>query len=125
MTTNILSLPIADIEWALDNNEDWYWSIAYFQADGVTPISIAGISFSGLLRVPGTSNAGILPFSTDNRLLITGGPFGNILGWVVPVGIINNIQANTYPYDVIAQADGVTRRLIFGNVVLGQGITQP
>lgn len=89
--TNILRLPLVEMEVETGTNEDWLDSVAFVEGDDVTPISIAGISFASQLRHSALGATAYLDATTDNTQLLIGGTSSNVLSYNVPTEVMEQI----------------------------------
>jgi hypothetical protein len=115
--TNILRLPLARADFSIFSNEDWLDSIAFFQADGTTALSLDGIAFQfGAVSTHLTLYR--LALSTADGSLLVG---GNALSWNLPASRLINQQLGLWNYDVLAVADGHQRVRVSGTLTIIEG----
>jgi hypothetical protein len=131
MPTRILELPLIEVEIVVATNEDWRDAVQFPDADGA-PIPLAGIGFWGVLRASASSQAAycrfvtpglVVPLATLSGAFVVGGG-GLTLGFSVPASVMRDASPGAYPFDAIALADGVTRRVLKGTVTIEKGITR-
>lgn len=136
MATRIQSLFLVRASFSCSNREDWAAdAIAFFEADGVTPIPLAGIAFRSTARVSRDSTAAFValgspgvglsvPAATPRGLLLTGGALGNVLGFYAPFSRGPAPLPGSYIGDVLATADGITKRVVEYDLTILRGLTQ-
>lgn len=126
--TNILSLPLAEIDVSTGNNEDWIDSLKYVVDDGSADppqLDLEGISFAMEVRRSPEDHEVLLSASTDDGKLALGDPpdVGFLL-ITIPLAEMKVIAANDYVADIVATADGYARRCIAINLTVVEGVTK-
>ncbi len=136
MATRIQSLFLVRAAFTVSSAEDWAAdSVAFFEADGVTPISLDGITFRSIVRSSRTSEAAFLglaspgmalqlPKGTPRGLLLTGGQGGNVLGFYAPFSQGPAPLPGAFLGDVLATADGLTKRVVEYDLTILKGLTR-
>lgn len=130
MATNILALPLANVSFAISNNEDWIDSLVYMlRSETGDPSSdqldLRGISFEMELRRAPPDHEVILQASTaDGTLSIGAAPNVGYLIWYVPLATMQYIAAGNYVGDVRARDDEFERVCLTLDVTINQGITR-
>jgi hypothetical protein len=78
MSTNIESLPLIQASLGVGADEDLIIAIAFYLSDGVTPLSLAGISFTATLKslLTGTT---VATLSTAAGQIVISGAASNLL----------------------------------------------
>ena len=125
--TNIAALAEYAGDITIKNNEDWIDAVAY--ADPVThaPIALDGIAIAMTVR-PSIGDPSVLFFATlDNRqiqvLPITVGGVNSVWAVVVYAATFSPfLPPGSYVYGVQATADGMTKTLLSGNLIVLQGV---
>lgn len=132
MATRIQSLFLVQASITIANNEDMQETIAFFEADGTTPISLDGIEFSAIAKTSRASNAPYVawatlgaalkvPAQTPRGLFLTS---GNLLSFYAPFKNAGQRPiGGGYVFDALAAADGITRRVVDGTLTVIQGVT--
>jgi hypothetical protein len=119
MATNILSLQRAAAQNVVGyTNEDWLGGIAFFGPDGVTPVSVAGISFEMTVRRKAADPERLIYASTDNGLLIAG---GNAVGYRIPVELTAALEPRDYVFDLRASDPDFTVDIIVPSTITVSG----
>lgn len=122
MSTNVLLLPIVELEATVFNNAGWYDQVAILSAGVALPLD--GIALHGQLRSRYAANPLVaLDLTTANGRLTNSGATG-IAGFYVGADLIGELQPGDYVFDVLAAADGVTLPFIRGTIHLLQGVTR-
>ncbi len=131
--TNILALPLTNMSITTGNNEDMVESIL-FQVGGtgsptlgVAPeqLDLRGIDFNMYVRRSPTDHEVLMTASTDDQTLSVGAyPNVGFLLFAVPVTSIQRRLPGTYVADVVATADGLTRRCLVIQLTIVEGITR-
>ena len=126
--TNILAMPLIDLQVQTSNNEDWIDSIVYLVDTGdPTPpqLDIRGISFDMEIRRAATEHEVLLVASTANGTLAVGVPpdVGHLL-FNIPVTSVGNLSANVYVGDIIARDAFYTRQVARIALTIVEGVTK-
>ena len=130
MTTRIFDLPCLNFTMTAGNNEDWRDSWPYLDAAG-SPISLAGIALDFVLWSTATgsiviaastgTSVGSLPL---NGKIISGGIVTNVAGLRIPRATMQRLAAGSqYNHETQARADGMTKTIARGGVVILWGYT--
>jgi hypothetical protein len=122
MTTNILQLPLIELDCVVGSNEDWRDALAYIDVNG-NPISLSGISFACEVKSGNANGAVALSPSTGNGQLAIGGTSSNVLGFLVLNAALGLVSPGDFVFDIVATGDGATVRAATGNLFLVQGVT--
>jgi hypothetical protein len=127
--SNVLSLPLVNISFEVNNSEDWLDSIMYvvLNADG-TPgpqMDLRGINFEMELRRSPPEHEVILQASSNLGTLTVGSPpdIGYLI-WAIPLSTMQYILPGTYVGDVRASDDQFHRVCLTLDVIINQGITR-
>lgn len=118
MSTSIGLLPLYRAIAGVQSDEDWALSLAFYLADGVTPISLAGISFAGAL----TPQWGAT-ISLGGAQFAISGASSNILTLTVLAAAKAAWGLGAYQFTILA-SDGVSERDLLGNSTLTVGAPQ-
>lgn len=125
MATNILALPIVTVEVETGTNEDWLDSIQYVAEDGVTPVSIEDIEFEMEVRHLVSDNAVVISASTADGRLIVGGTGNSYLLIHVDLEDMREVMPDAYVADIVASADGYSRRVaVIDPLTVIEGVTR-
>ena len=89
-----------------------------------TPIDLTGIDFHMQVRAATDRATVDLDLSTGAGTIVNGGLSG-VLGLVVPQPAMARVTPGSLVCDVLALADGETRRCITGTITHALGVTQP
>ena len=89
-----------------------------------SPIDLTGIGFRMMVKESLSRATVDLSASTDNGLLVNGGPSG-VLGLAVPQPLMFKIPAGGLVFDILAEGDGVERRCVTGTINHVLGVTRP
>jgi hypothetical protein len=124
--TNILTLPVAEVDFLVGTNEDWLDGLGFTDnATPPNPIVITGIAFELQMRARASDRTALLIASTANSRILVG---PTTLALNVPVTLMKLIppspDAAPYVIDIVASAEGHTRRVVTGKVVVVQGVTR-
>jgi hypothetical protein len=131
--TNILALPLTQMSILTGNNEDMVESVLFqvggtgSPAMGIAPeqLDLRGIDFNMYVRRSATDNEVLLTASTDDHTLSVGAfPDVGFLLLAVPVSTMQKRLAGTYVADVVATADGLTRRCLVIELTIVEGVTR-
>jgi hypothetical protein len=126
MPTQLGNLPLLQWDQETGNNEDWRNSIMFMMENDIDPFDLTGILFTCHVRQdPGLL---VVRLAFDSSLspagwLINGLGDGTI-SMKVPASQMRRLDPDTYEYDVVGTADGITARVITGNLVVVQGLTK-
>jgi hypothetical protein len=132
MATRIQDLFLAQAHIEVATNEDLDVAIAWYEADGTTPISVEGIGFAAIVRPGPASLAPYLALASDDVALALSGSVprglilrsGNVTGLYAPfTQLPRRPIAGSLVFDMIATADGVTKRVVDGTLTIIQGVT--
>jgi hypothetical protein len=129
MATNILALPLAQLEILTGNNEDWIDSICYVIDDGTSnpteQVDLTGITFEMEVRRQPPFHEVVLSGSTDDMSLTVGVPpnYGYLL-IAINWDRMKNQEPTTYVGDIVATADGYRRVTVQFNLTIFEGITR-
>jgi len=126
--SNILAMPLVELQVETSNNEDWIDSILYLVETGDVPppqLDIRGIIFEMEIRRSAVEHEVLLSASTTSGTLKIGAPpdVGYFI-FNIPVTKMNHLIAGTYVGDITGR-DGFYTRLV-ATVVLTviEGITK-
>lgn len=130
MSTNVLAIPLAEITVITGTNEDWIDSILYVVGPGPvdenTPqLDLRGIEFAMEVRRASSEHEVILDASTEEGTLAIGPPpdFGYLLILIPEAEMITKLPG-VYVADIVAKADGFSRRTMLINLTIVEGITR-
>jgi hypothetical protein len=133
MTTNILALPLTNMSMLTGNNEDMVESVL-FQVGGTgspslgvaaEQLDLRGIDFNMYVRRSASDHEVVMTASTDDHTLSVGAfPNYGFLLFAIPVDVMLLRAPATYVADVVATADGFTRRCIVIDLSIVEGITR-
>ena len=112
--TSIESLPILRVTQGVGIDEDFILALAFYLADGLTPLSLAGITFSATLSQP---EANQTLSTTGGEIAVGVGGASNILIFTVFAAAKAAWKAGVYAFDLTA-ADGVYTKDVFVNSTL-------
>lgn len=117
--SSISLLPLYRVTSGVQPDEDWTLAFAFYLADGLTPISLAGIGFTATLRpLPG----GVAIYSSGANFAISGAA-NNILTLTVLAAAKAGWGLGAYALTILA-ADGVYDRDLLANSTLTVGAPQ-
>jgi hypothetical protein len=131
--TNILALPLTQMAITTGNNEDMVESVLFqvggtgSPALGVPPeqLDLRGIDFDMYVRRSPTDHEVLMTASTDDHTLSVGAfPDVGFLLFAVPITSMQSRLPGTYVADVVATADGYTRRCLVIELTIVEGITR-
>jgi hypothetical protein len=131
--TNILALPLTNMSVLTGNNEDMVESVLFqvggtgSPAMGIAPeqLDLRGINFNMYVRRSATDHEVLMTASTDDHTLSVGAfPDVGFLLFAVPVEQMQVRLPGTYVADVVATADGFTRRCLVIQLTIVEGITR-
>ena len=103
--SNIELLPLLKVDAGVQANEDFNPSIAFFEADGVTPLSLAGMAFAASIGTVAT-------LTTAGAQIVIGGVSSNILSFDVLAAAKATWPTGRYPFSLLA-TDGAFARDVF------------
>jgi hypothetical protein len=131
--TNILALPLTNMSITTGNNEDMIESVL-FQVGGtgspdlgIPPeqLDLRDIDFNMYVRRSPTDHEVLMTASTDDQTLSIGSfPNVGFLLFAVPLESMQRRLPGTYVADVVATADGFTRRCLIIELTIVEGITR-
>jgi len=131
--TNILALPLTQMSIMTGNNEDMVESVLFNVGGTGSPslgvpaqqLDLRGISFNMYVRRSPTDHEVLMTLSTDDQSLSVGAfPNYGFLLFVAPVTSMQMRLPGTYVADVVATADGYTRRCLVIDLTIVEGITR-
>ena len=108
--TSIESLPILRVTQGVGVDEDFILALAFYFADGSTPLSLAGIAFTATLSQTGASET----LSTASGEIAIGGAASNVLVFSVLADAKMAWKSGVYGFDLTA-ADGTYTKDVFLN----------
>jgi hypothetical protein len=112
------------------NNEDWTDSWDYEDAS-LSPISLQGLTLIMMVRKTAgdtnielaAANDSSIDFgSVPTGVIATGGTGLNVLALAISKGVIKNLEAGPYVFEVQATGDGITRTIANGPLTVNQGV---
>lgn len=121
MTTKLLWVPPVIMTVEVANNEVWLDGLEYQDEETGDPIDLTGIAFQMEMRLAPTAATVVLRATSDNAYIRVA---GNTWQLQVPSDIMVTIPPATYVFDMLGLADGLTRRLVRGEVTVVMGITR-
>lgn len=131
MATNILALPLAQMNMRTGTNEDWFETLKYVVNDGsantdsMPQLDLRGISFAMEVRRVSSDHEVILGGTTkDKRLIVGASPDYGFLLLRIDNDVMRPIRAGEYVGDVVAADEQFTRVCIQFNLTLVEGITR-
>jgi hypothetical protein len=133
MATNILALPLAQMQVETGNNEDWIDSILY-QVDPNDPLvlpadwpqlDLRGINFQMEIRHSPEDHEVIIEASTKDGTLAIGAPpnFGFLL-INVPIHEMKAKFAGSYVGDITATVGDIVRVIVQMDLTILEGVTK-
>jgi hypothetical protein len=127
--TNILALPLTQLEILTGNNEDWLESICYVIDDGSTDpteqVDLTGITFEMEIRRQAPYHEVVLSGSTDDQSLSVGlSPNYGFLLININYERMKVQEPTQYIGDIVAIADGFRRVTIQFDLTIFEGITR-
>jgi len=125
--SNILAMPLVELQVTTSNNEDWIDSILYLvQTGDPSPpqLDIRGIIFDMEIRRSALEHEVLLSASTDNDTLKVGAPpdVGYLL-FNIPVTKMQPLIAGTYVGDIVGRDAFYTRQIATITLTVNAGIT--
>jgi hypothetical protein len=131
MATNILALPLAQMNMRTGTNEDWFETLKYVVDDGtgtletMPQLDLRGIAFAMELRRVSSDHEVILGGSTkDKRIVVGAAPDYGFLLLRIDNDVMRPIKAGEYVGDIVATDEQFTRVCIQFNLTLVEGITR-
>jgi len=122
MATQILYMPQVAMDMTVSTNADWLDGLEYHDLQTpAQPIDLAGIAFELEMRANPPDATVVLRCGTDNGLIVV---YANTWQLLVPATTMILLPPATYVYDMLGMADGYTRILSSGTVVVVQGVTR-
>jgi hypothetical protein len=131
--TNILAMPLTNMSMTTGNNEDMVESVLYQVGGTGSPslgvaaeqLDLRGIDFNMYVRRSPSDHEVLMTASTDDHTLSVGAyPNVGFLLFDIPVTAMQNRIPGTYVADVVAAADGYTRRCLVIELTIVEGITR-
>ena len=128
--TNILAIPLVNIDVAVANTEDWVDSIKFVVDTGVAidlmpQLDIRGITFDMEVRRAADDPEVVLGASTtDGTLKIGDLPDVGFLIFNIPFVQMRDLIAGTYVGDILAHDDIYTRVVVNINLTVVEGVTR-
>lgn len=114
--TNLTLLPLVRLADGVQIGEDWSLAIAFYLDDGVTPISLSGLSFTLVV-------SGLTTLSTGSGQIMASGPSNNVLAISCPASITSGWSPGIVDLSLVA-TDGVSTRDLFALSTLAIGAPQ-
>jgi hypothetical protein len=121
MTTKLLWVPPVIMTVEVANNEVWLDGLEYQDLETGDPIDLTGITLQMEMRIIASAATVVLRATTDNSYIRVA---GNTWQLQVPSDVMVTIPPATYVFDMLGLADGLTRRLVRGNVGVVLGVTR-
>jgi hypothetical protein len=126
--SNILAMPLVQLQVETSNNEDWIDSIVYYVDTGeisLPQLDIRGIVFEMEIRRSALEHEVVLSASTANGTLKIGVPpdVGYFL-FNIPVTQMQNIIAGTYVGDITGRDAIYTRQIARVTLNIVEGVTK-
>lgn len=121
--SNILSLPLVTAALVTAKNEDWLDTLKHTHGDSGTPTDLTGIEFRGQVRKSADNPVVWLDLSTRAGTLVNGRTGGQ-LAIKVRRNALRFVEPGEYVFDIIGEADGATRRLFTGTLIIETGVTR-
>jgi hypothetical protein len=131
--SNVLALPLLQMDVITGNNEWWIESIKYVVGDGsaapdpttLPQFDLRGIDFEMEVRRRPTDHEVILAASTANRWMAIGSfPDIGYLLLQIPIDEMQTKMAGAYVADVVASDGTWTRKVIEMTLTIVEGITR-
>jgi hypothetical protein len=125
--SNILAMPLVELQVETGNNEDWIDSIQYVVDTGdLSPpqLDIRGIIFEMEIRRSALEHEVILSASTVNGTLQVGAPpdVGYLI-FNIPVTSMQHLIAGSYVGDITGRDSFYTRTIATVTLTIDEGIT--
>lgn len=121
MKSNILAIPLLTVAITTTKNEDFLDSITIKDLD-LNLIDLSGIDLRCQVRLSPGHPVVWLDLSTAGATLINGGASGTI-SFKVRKDALRFVDPGSYVLDMIASADGATKRVVDGTITIVQGVT--
>lgn len=109
-------LPLIRLADGVQTGEDWRLAIAFYLEDGVTPISLDGLTFTLTVGAFAT-------LSTGSGQISVAGPLGNVMSVLVLAEAKSDWPTGVFPLGLTV-SDGVGNRDIFASSSLAIGAPQ-
>jgi hypothetical protein len=130
--TNILAMPIVQIDVETGNNEDWVDVLQWTVDNGSgTPATFAdldlrGIEFELMVRRSAVDNEVIIAASTLEGTMAVGAPPNiGFLIWYVPLDeVMQYKEAGSYVGDIVAMDGNFVRTVVQINLTIFEGISR-
>lgn len=130
--TNILAMPLVQIDVETGNNEDWVdvlqWTVDNGSGDpsSFPDLDIRGIEYSMEVRRAATDAEVILAASTLEGTMAVGAPPNiGFLIWYVPLEeVMQYKEPGNYVGDIVAMDGNFTRTVVQMNLTIFEGITR-
>src|SRR6516164_3571542 len=125
--SNILAMPLVDLQVETSNNEDWIDSILYLVETGdpsPPQLDIRGITFDMEIRRSALEHEVLLSASTTNGTLKVGAPpdVGYLI-FNIPVTKVQDMIAGSYVGDIVGRDSSYTRQIATVELTIIEGIT--
>jgi hypothetical protein len=125
--SNILAMPLVDLQVETSNNEDWIDSILYLVETGdpsPPQLDIRGITFDMEIRRSALEHEVLLSASTTNGTLKVGAPpdVGYLI-FNIPVTKVQDMIAGSYVGDIVGRDSFYTRQIATVELTIIEGIT--
>lgn len=121
--TNILQLPLYEVVVETHSNERARSSFLVQTGDPPADLALAGIAFKLQLRtIARDRNVHLEASTTDGRLIVTGATLGVDIPRTVMAALGGEVD---YVFDIVATADGIERRFMYGTWRHRIGVTKP
>jgi hypothetical protein len=109
-------LPLIQVSDGVQSDEDWRLSIAFYLDDGVTPISLIGLSFT-------LSVGSIATLSSASSQINVSGPLNNVMNVIVLAANKASWPIGVYDLD-LSVSDGINSLDLFASSTLSVGAAQ-
>jgi len=125
--SNLLAMPLVDMQVSTSNNEDWIDSILYLVNTGdpnPPQLDIRGIIFDMEIRRSAAEHEVVLTASTANGTLAIGAPpdIGYLL-FKIPITKVQPLIAGQYVGDITGRDGFYTRQIATIELTITEGIT--
>lgn len=121
--TAVGSLPLHPVDAETCTNEDFRLVLAYADA-AEAPIALTGIAFALQGRATRDAHEAAFAASSGAGTITIGGAGNGTLTVAVPVATMRRVPPAVYVVDIVATADGISRRVADGTVTVVRGITR-
>jgi len=126
--SNILAMPLVELQVTISNNEDWIDSILYLVQTGdpnPPQLDIRGIIFDMEIRRSPLEHEVMLSASTTNNTLKIGAPpdFGYLLFNIPITKIQPQLIPGAYVGDIVGRDGFYTRQIATVTLTVNQGLT--